>query len=396
MPLTPSQPTDAAAQPPTYKAATMRWRADAGGFAGWTGAGVSLAAGNSLRLDPKTAQQGTDPYKPRAYNGRNFYNGARYLTGEAVSQVIESPFTFSQAIPSWNADTPAGTWLEIQLRARIGTRWTRWYNLGVWASGKEAIERHSVTGQRDTDGSVSTDTLILGTKQKPLYASAFQMKARLFSTGREVSPRLWGATVAVSTNPTRPSTLIPGKRAYWGKSLPIPQCSQMVYKDGGEVWCSPTSVSMALGYWTLDKGPCEPRVRSAVTGVHDWVYRGYGNWPFNSAYLSSAGGLESYVTRFTSLAEAEPWIASGVPLAVSFGWGRGQLTGAPIPQSSGHIALLTGFDPSGNPIIHDPAAPKDPQVRRSYPRAEWERLWLEHSGGLAYVAYPPGWPVPAR
>src|SRR3712207_7038519 len=29
-----------------------------------------------------------------------------------------------------------------------------------------------------------------------------------------------------------------------GKNLPVPQRSQMIYSNGGEVWCSPTSLSM--------------------------------------------------------------------------------------------------------------------------------------------------------
>ena len=63
----------------------------------------------------------------------------------------------------------------------------------------------------------------------------------------------------------------------------------MVYPDGGEVWCSPTSTSMVLAYWAGDTGPCEPRVRAAVEGVYDWVYDGHGNWPFNTAYAATAG-----------------------------------------------------------------------------------------------------------
>jgi hypothetical protein len=393
--LLPMEADDATAQASAYKASTTRWSAASSGFGSWTRSGVALTRDGDLLLDPSTALPAIDPYAPRTYSGRNFYNGGRHVVGEATSAIVTTPFAFTQAIPSWSADTPIGTWLEVQLRARIGTRWTRWYNLGVWASGNDAIERHSVGNQRDEDGSIATDTLILGTRQSPLSASAYQLKVRLFSLTRDVSPRLWGAAVAVSTTPARPATLAPGDRALWGKTLPVPQCSQMVYRDGGEVWCSPTTVSMMMGYWRDDRNPCEPRVRAAVSGVYDWVYRGHGNWSFNSAYLSSQG-IESYVTRFTSLAEAEPWVAAGVPVAVSYGWPRGGLTGAPISSSNGHLALLVGFDPSGNPILHDPAAPRDAEVRRAYPRAQWERLWLEHSGGTAYIAYLPDWPIPGR
>jgi hypothetical protein len=83
-----------------------------------------------------------------------------------------------------------------------------------------------------------------------------------------------------------------------------------------------------------------------------------------------------------------------VPLILSYAWQRGELTGAPLGSSSGHLVVLVGFDRAGNPIINDPAAPGGASVRRTYPRAQLESLWLEHSGGTVYVITPPGWPGP--
>jgi hypothetical protein len=150
---------------------------------------------------------------------------------------------------------------------------------------------------------------------------------------------------------------------------------------------------MVLGYWDGAAGPCEPRVRAAVAGVYDWVYRGHGNWPFNTGYAATHG-LEAYVTRFSSLAQAEEWIAAGVPVVMSYAWRRGELAGAPLPSAAGHISVLVGFDAAGNPVVHDTAAASDGAVRRTYRRAQLEALWLNHSRGTVYLIYPPGWPVP--
>jgi hypothetical protein len=57
-------------------------------------------------------------------------------------------------------------------------------------------------------------------------------------------------------------------------------------------------------------------------------------------------------------------------------------------------AVLVGFDSAGNPIVNDPAAASDDAVQRTYNRAQLESLWLETSGGTAYLIYPAGWPVP--
>ncbi|HVF14022.1 MAG TPA: C39 family peptidase [Acidimicrobiales bacterium] len=166
-----------------------------------------------------------------------------------------------------------------------------------------------------------------------------------------------------------------------------------MYPDGGEVWCSPTSTSMVLGYWSGDTGPCEPRVRAAVAGVYDWVYDGHGSWPFNTAYAATAG-LETHVDRFTSMSEVEPWIAAGVPVVISYSWKDGSLTGAPVPASDGHLSVIVGFDDSGNPVVNDTAARSDGEVQRTYLRSELEDLWVGKSGGVAYLMYPPGHAVP--
>jgi hypothetical protein len=171
----------------------------------------------------------------------------------------------------------------------------------------------------------------------------------------------------------------------------VPACTQS-YPDGGEGWCSPTTTSMIVGYWAHDSGACEPRVRAAVAGVYDWIYDGHGNWPFNTAYAATRG-LEAMVVRMGSLADAEPWITAGVPVGVSYAWKPGELTGAPVRTSEGHLGVLVGFDANGDPVVNDPAGKGD-AVRRTYRRAEFENVWVAHSGGTAYLAYPPGWSTP--
>jgi hypothetical protein len=149
---------------------------------------------------------------------------------------------------------------------------------------------------------------------------------------------------------------------------------------------------MVLGYWAGYTGPCEPRVRAAVAGVYDWRFDGHGNWPFNTAY-AAAQGFEAYVVRFTSMAELEPWLKAGVPVVISYAWKK-DLTGAPLESSNGHLAVVVGFDAAGDPVVNDPAAVSDGEVRRVYAREELERLWLTHSGGTSYLIFPPGHAVP--
>jgi hypothetical protein len=373
-----------------HQAGLLRWRAADGGFAPWElGAGVIRRADGVLALDPAAATAETDPFPAKGYRGRNYYNGGSYQVGEATSPLADTGFGFSHAVVSWAADTPPGTWIEAQARVRLGERLSRFYRLGIWAADSATVERHSVEDEEDADGRVKVDTLVLDAGP----ANAAQVRFRLFSGQPGAVPAVRLAAVAFSTPSARPPSTSAGNPGRWNKVLDVPTCSQRAYPDGGQAWCSPTATSMVLAYWRKDGAPCEPGVRAAVAGVYDWVFDGHGNWPFNTAYAATQG-MEAYVARLTSLAQAEEWIAAGVPVVMSYSWAQGQLTGAPVKSSKGHLGVLVGFDAQGNPVMNDPAGADDGQVRRTYPRSDLEPLWLEHSGGTAYLVHPPGHAVP--
>ncbi len=279
--------------------------------------------------------------------------------------------TFTELIPSWNAVTPAGSNLTLEVRAKQAAGWSNWYSFGTWMS---ADGRSSLDGQKDASGALNTDTLSL---KAP--ASAYQYRVTVRGAARL-------SLLAFTTSQKArfdPAASVSSDRAVWGKVLNVPQRSQMIYPGGGEVWCSPTSTSMILAFWGI-----QVTVPAAAAATYDKAYDGTGNWPFNTAYAGSLG-LRAFVSRLPSLAATERYISAGIPLAVSLGWKAGELPGAAVPSSSGHLMVLVGFDRAGNPVLNDPAAPGDASVRRSYPRAAFERLWQEHSGGTVYVMAPP-------
>jgi Peptidase_C39 like family len=311
--------------------------------------------------------------------------------GTAVSPVHDSSQSFKELIPSWNAETPEGTWIEVRLRARVAGRWTDWYALGSWSRVDQA-RRHSIAGQDDADGQVLTDTLAL---RAP--AQAYQVGVELSSAAAGSSPTV--SLVAVLASRRGSDVRAHGSGTIVsGTVLDVPERSQMVYPDGGEVWCSPTSTSMVLAYWEQRLGRPEldqvPPVVAA--GTYDPVYRGTGNWPFNTAYAGQAG-LLGYVTRFSTLDQVERWVEIGVPVVASVAWGPGELDNAPVRSTDGHVLVIVGFSSNGDPVVNDPAG--DPRrgqsVQRVYPRVQFESLWLASSGGTVYLIYPSEQPAPA-
>jgi Peptidase_C39 like family len=328
-----------------------------------------------------------------------FKNGAARLArgktkGTLTSRVYDSAHkdTF---IPSWNARTPSGTWLQLKMRVRSGGSWTRWWDMGVWAKGADTIKRHSVDSQRAGDWRVLTDTLqSIG----PLYADAYQYRLTLLSKRTGRTPRVRAIYVTASNSYRNGEVLVGANETLWGKDLSVPARSQMIYSSGGEVWCSPTSLSMVMAYWANKGGrrSLNQEVPTVARGTYDYAYRGNGNWPFNTAYAASYG-LKTSVNRFSSLGQVERWIAKGVPVIASISWGRGRLTGAPIPASSGHLLVIRGFTEAGNVVVNDPAADNNSGVRRIYQRDEFHKAWFKSgSGGVAYLVRPENWPVPDR
>lgn len=308
------------------------------------------------------------------------------LNPNATTGTLETPpisaAAFDTAIVSWNAITPSGTSLKLELRARIGSRWTRYYPLAIWSSVPRA-ERRSFpkVESQNADGGISTDTL-----QLERAANALQVRVRLETQKPGVTPTLTALSAVTSDSRTHftPDPTMSDRTA-WGQELAVPSHSQMIYPDGGEVWCSPTSVTMILGYWGKTLADTVPM---AARSTWDSVYEGAGNWPFNTAYAASKG-LRAYVSRLGSLAQAEAFIHRGVPLAMSIAWGVGELDGAHIAKSGGHLVVLRGFTASSDPIINDPAARNDAGVRTVYRRDQFERAWVGHSGGVVYVIEKP-------
>jgi hypothetical protein len=128
--------------------------------------------------------------------------------------------------------------------------------------------------------------------------------------------------------------------------------------------------------------------------MYDHGYQGTGNWPFGVAYAGRYG-LEGFVTRLRSLGELERFIHAGIPVITSQAFKEHELPGSGY-STGGHIMVVSGFTPEGDVIANDPAAPTDAGVRRVYPRAAFENVWLggTSSGGIAHVVHPPDISLP--
>lgn len=174
---------------------------------------------------------------------------------------------------------------------------------------------------------------------------------------------------------TRPSMPYIGE----ARILDVPARSQYVV-EGERGWCSAASISMLNAYHGLDYD-----VPATARAVFDRAYNGTGNWAFNVAFSGSLG-LRAAVVYLRGLDHAQAFVEAGLPIAISYSWSEGELPGAPVEHSDGHLVVLCGFTANGDCAINDPAAP---HVRVVYPRTAIERIW-QRAKGIAYAVAPVG------
>jgi len=337
-----------------------------------------------------------------------------YATWTSPVHRLSVPST--EAIASWNAHTPAGTWLQVELTGTYsdGTD-TPWYVMGRWAAGDQDIKRTSVDDQSDGKSSIWTDTFSIDDAASGLRLVSYRLRLTLYRVpGTKVTPTVWRLGAMGSDIPDR--FTVPASTPGLAQELSVPRYSQEIhagqypeYDNGGEAWCSPTSSQMIVEYWGRKPTPeqlswvnpdyADPQVCHAARFTYDYQYAGCGNWPFNSAYAATYKDLQGVVTRLGSLTDLETLIAAGIPAITSQSFLKSELTGAGY-GTSGHLMTVIGFTADGGVIANDPASPSDDAVRRVYKRSEWETIWLRTkrynasgkvvsgTGGVCYLYFP--------
>ena len=291
-----------------------------------------------------------------------------------LTREVDPGMEWDEMVPSWNAITPGTASLSVEVQPIYGTRTGKFYSFGVWRQDPSQGPRESKTGQRDADGDVLTDTLQLG-------APAAKALVRLTLDGA-VNLKLIACSFTNTKALTPPAE--PNKSA-WGSIIEVPERAQMSFPNGSKI-CSPTAVSMILGFWSNNLGMPEmdPEVPAVCDAVMDPQWPGTGNWPFNTAYAGSFDGMVAYVARLTTARQLEDWIEAGIPVATSVAYDILRY-GERRRPTDGHLLVLVGFSKEGDPIFNDPAVSE--QIRQTYTRALFVKAWAE-SHNTVYLIYP--------
>lgn len=308
--------------------------------------------------------------------------------GTIVSEPLHYGFGFDYVVPSWNADCPKGTWIRVELQARVAEpdEWTAWYEMGTWGDPDLTAKIPQEARLRDdSHGRVNEDILELKAPSTRL-----RYRVTLHTERPEVTPVVTLLAMAVlnTKQEVKPDD---SKGPAWGVEVPADFRSQLV-ENADISWriCGPTSLAMALTAHGI-----QTPTAAVAEACWDNVNGIYGNWPFMAAAasrlmrehsdeLKAGTGRKRTYTAFVTFPPdwkgVEEEILQGNPCILSIRYGRDELTGAPSRSSDGHLILVKGFTLDGNVICYDPAAWTRDKGRIVYDRKELHRA--RHGGPI--------------
>ncbi len=292
--------------------------------------------------------------------------------GYFITPSIELETEFTNLVPFWNVTTPPETKVNIKAKLKIEEEWSSWLKIATWKKEEPLTYSHS-----SSKVEAKIDTL----KVKSRKADEFKLLIELSSKNRGAAPSvgLLGATYWDSSKDPR---ITGAKVTGYLKDLKVPKESQFEQPASiAPLICSPTALSMVLQYYGKHVKPLE-----AARGVYDHGPEIYGNWSFNTTFAANHG-LQAYVRYFPSMKGIKREIAAGRPVIVSIAYGKGELEGAPIESTPGHLVVVRGFLKKENQeyvIANDPAAKTDKSVRRTYRLDQFITAWK----GIGYVIRP--------
>ncbi|MYE84741.1 MAG: hypothetical protein F4X31_00635 [Gammaproteobacteria bacterium] len=145
--------------------------------------------------------------------------------------------------------------------------------------------------------------------------------------------------------------------------------------------CSPTALAMTLK--AADAGIDWLEV---VERCFDQRTQSYGCWPMAIRCAASYGRLGA-VEALPAWEPAIQVLRAGLPIVASIDFATGELPGAPLSKTAGHLVTCYGVDGDAV-LVNDPAAGEAAGVPRRYDFEAFSRAWLRRRGA-AYIMPAP-------
>lgn len=292
--------------------------------------------------------------------------------------LIESPAWRPRAgarhfVPALSVLTAAECSVRLELSVAAGARWSAW--VATASIGADRFEPLP-----PSDGAVTCDIDVFTSTSVDGVRLRVRVRARDLAA---VLAAPWLATLSASDLDPSSAVAAPGA-AVPAEAVRIDVAARSQVEEAATLRhriCSPTSVAMVLERWGRAVAPGT----LAAEMFHPQLDL-YGVWPA-AIRAAARHGVAGYLLRFPDWSAAAWCLTAGLPIVASVRYQRGELTGAAIAETAGHLLVLTGYDGEAV-LVNDPAAATRAEVRRRYRREELERVWLGRTG-VGYVFFDP-------
>jgi hypothetical protein len=337
---------------------------------------TTAAAQGAMPADTLIIHEGSRAFTEGTFENTSLHGSTVRLTtpggyseGTYTSPVVEIPRPAARVVPSWNifCNQNEGWRIEVQVKNADGEL-SPWFYLG--SDGTSAFRGEKMV--KCPWGKVAVDNIIL---EKPATAVQYRVLLR----GIRNSPSLRLFALAFRHAPPAADDIPDPGLLTRSKPIVIPCRTQ--YAEAQEIAsriCCPTSTSMVLEYLGLRIPTAEVAARLFYR-EHDI----YGTW-WAPPQFACQLGFKGWVRLFSCWKDVQETLAQGQPLIASIAFGKGELTNAPISATTGHVVLVTGFDPAGRVLVNDPANKKPENGPVVYDSREFAKAWFGH-GGVAIV-----------
>lgn len=312
--------------------------------------------------------------------------GREHLPGGSYTSPSIRLEPFLKLVPSWNADTPAGTTVEIEVRVAAGGHWTQWFRFGAFSP---FIYRASPEPQADAIAHTDRESILINDGQPP--ADMAQIRARLYTNDVKLSPGL--RLLAVAAQPLR----FKREEPQWvARELEVPVYSCLVRDPSiADRIASPTALTMLMNRRGEDLLP-EELARA--------MYDSGGGRYNNRAFFAAACGMYGHecYAHYCSVDALRREVRWGHAAAAELCYrapalgdeerpetmGEAPILPDAISDSAGHLVVVRGFVWVGDEeqvVFNDPLAPTDEAVRRQVPVSLFKQMytglaWMLHRG----------------
>jgi hypothetical protein len=286
--------------------------------------------------------------------------------GTFTSPAIDLSRRYDRIVASWNSRTADGSWVQIEVRPFRGdTPVSDWLTLATWS--------RNARGARDTGaGEVTVDQDTLKVQGG---ADRVRLRATLKQGTAAVAPKLAALGVTAFQSSEHPATSI-SSVAGGTLKIPVPYRSQ---RDANPAisgrCCGPTSLSMALQFEGVNLKTDD--VAALAKDPPGEIQ--FGNWAYLAATAGELG-MDTEVRAMASLDDVIAELKAGNPVILAIQFGPGELPGAPISKTGGHLILARGFDASGNIFVNDPAGHGAADGQIKYARVPLVHAWKRGIG----------------